>query len=95
MVNLLLVLSIILAAYGIGRYISFSFTEGKDERGKFILAKASHITLSFLFAIYAILLLLIVFSNISAQVLGLVLAVLMSLLFLINGLSIQYLRRIM
>lgn len=95
MINILLILSNILAAYGIGKYINFSFTEGKDERGKIILAKASHITLSFLFAIYAVLLFLIVFSTIPAHVLGLVLVVLMSLIILVNGLSIQYLRKIM
>lgn len=93
MIHILTVLSIILAGFGLGKYISFSSGEGKDERGVAILARASHITISFLFVVYAVLILVITFSNISADILGLVVIISLSLLMFINGVSILYLRK--
>lgn len=93
MANILIVISVIIASFGLGRYISFSRGEGTDERGKFILAKASHITISFLFLIFAVLILIVGFLNISAEILGVVIVISLSLLILINAISIMYLRK--
>jgi len=92
-INILIALSVIIASFGLGKYISFSLGEGKDERGNAILAKASHITISFLFVVYAALILVITFSNISADILGLIVIMALSLLIFINGVSILYLRK--
>ncbi|WP_130859265.1 hypothetical protein [Gracilibacillus phocaeensis] len=93
MINIMIVLSIVIASFGLGRYITFSSKEGKDERGESILAKSSHITVGLLFLIYAIFILIISFSNISAEVLGLMVVIGLSALILINGLAIMYFRK--
>lgn len=93
MIQIMFVLSIIVAAYGIGRYLSFSLAEGQDERGKTIIAKASHLTLSGLCIVYALLLVLITFSGLPADILGLVVTIMISFLFLLHGVSISYLRK--
>jgi len=93
MANILIIISMIIAGFGLGKYISFSKEEGTDERGKFILAKASHITMNSLFFIFAILVLVVGFLNVSAEILGVLIVVVLSLLILINAISIMYFRK--
>lgn len=93
MINILIALSTIVAAFGLGRYITFTSNEGKDERGRSILTKSSHITVSFLFIVYAIIILIVGFLNISANMLGLIIVMSLSMLILLNSLSIMYYRK--
>ncbi|MCX7545672.1 hypothetical protein [Marinicella gelatinilytica] len=93
MLNLFIVISVILSAWGAGKYIIFSKEEGVDERGKAILSQASHTTMSFLFLAYSILCLIVGFLDVSAEVLKVIIVVTFSLLILINAFSITYLKK--
>jgi uncharacterized membrane protein len=93
MISILTIVSLVIAAFGLGRYISFSSHEGKDERGQYILAKSSHVTISVFFLAYAIIILIINFLNISADALGLIVIAVLSGLIVINGGSIMYFRK--
>lgn len=93
MIQIFIVLSIIIAAAGLGLYIQFAAGEGADERGNAILAKASHVTVSFLFAMFSVLLLVVTFSNPSAELLTLMMVLTFSLLICINSASIMYFRQ--
>ena len=93
MLSIIIVISIILAAWGSGMYIRFARGEGVDERGQSILAKASHITMSYLFLTFSILILVVGFLDVSAEMLEAIIVVALSLLILINAISIMYLKK--
>jgi len=86
-------ISIILAAYGIGVYISFLASEGKDERGKAILAKAAQIAFVFIFLGFSFHLLFIEFFSPTVEQVRTTMIVWMSLVFVSNGISIIIQRR--
>lgn len=86
-------ISIIIAAYGIGVYISFSASEGKDERGKEILARGAQISFGFIFLGFSLHLLFIEFFNPTVEQLKTTMIIWMSLVFLSNGITIHIQRR--
>lgn len=86
-------ISIILAAYGIGVYINFTMSEGKDERGKAILAKAGQIAFVFIFLGFSFHLIFIEFFNPTAEQIKTTMTVWMCLVFVSNGISILLQRR--
>lgn len=93
MLNIIIVISTIIAVWGAGVYIGFARGEGVDERGKSILAKASHITMSFVFLTFSVLILVVGFLNLSAEILEVIIVIALSLLIFINAISIMYLRK--
>ncbi|GAA3728035.1 hypothetical protein GCM10022378_16080 [Salinicoccus jeotgali] len=93
MINILIVISMIIAGFGIGKYISFAKSEGTDERGQAVLAKASHVTMSFLFLTFALVVIIIVFLNASRELLGLIFIIALSLLIFINAVTISYISK--
>ncbi|AXF56075.1 hypothetical protein [Salicibibacter kimchii] len=86
-------ISIILAAYGIGVYITFTSSEGKDERGKTILAKAAQAAFVFIFLGFTFHLLFIEFFNPTVEQVRTTMTVWMSLVFVSNGISILIQRK--
>lgn len=93
MLRIITIISILMALLGIGVYIGFSKEEGVDERGKSILAKASHITMGFLFVTFSAIIFIVEFLNVSTEMLKAVMVIALSLLILINAISIMYLRK--
>ncbi|MFS8580019.1 MAG: hypothetical protein LOD88_08350 [Novibacillus thermophilus] len=77
----------------IGVYIGFSTTEGKDERGSAILAKAAQIAFVFIFLGFAFHLLYFEFSNPSVEHIRATMTVWMSLVFASYALGILIYRR--
>lgn len=91
--RIIIVISILIALISMGIYIGFSQEEGKDERGNLILSKASHITIGFLFLTYSAFVFIVEFLNISTVILKVVIVIALSLLILINAISIMYFRK--
>ncbi|WP_257350790.1 hypothetical protein [Pseudalkalibacillus decolorationis] len=82
------IISTILGVAGLGMYIGFVRSEGKDERGQAILAKASQIAFIFLFLGFAFQGLYIELANPTVEHVTAVIAAWMALVFGSNGISI-------
>lgn len=93
MLQIIIITAIIIALVGMDIYIGFTREEGKDERGKSILAKASHITMGFLYFVFSGLILVIQFLNVTQEVLEVIVIGVVSLLVVINSVAIMYYRK--
>lgn len=87
------IISTIIGVLGLGMYIGFVRTEGKDERGQAILAKASQIAFIFLFLGFAFQVLYIEFANPTVAQVRAVITVWMALVFISNGISILFYKK--
>ena len=84
---------IILAAYGIGVYISFTVSEGKDERGKAILAKAAQVAFVFICLGFSFHLIFIEFFSPTVEQVRTSITLWMCLVFVSNAISIMVQRK--
>ncbi|GAK12442.1 hypothetical protein [Geomicrobium sp. JCM 19039] len=89
MMYMMYIISIIIAAYGMGVYISFSVAEGKDERGRAILAKAGQHAFSLIYLGFALFLLYFEFMSPSAEEIRITALIWFSVVFIVKGISIQ------
>lgn len=79
---------ILICLIAIGVYIGFSISEGKDERGRTILAKSAQIAFVFIFLGFAFHLLIFEFANPTIEQIRATMTVWMSFVFASNGISI-------
>jgi len=86
-------ISIIIGVIGIGVYIGFTTSEGKDERGKAILAGAAQVAFVFVFLGFAFHLLFIEFAKPMVEQVRATMTAWMALVFISNGISILFFRR--
>jgi len=87
------VISIVLGVIGIGVYVGFTTSEGKDERGKTILAKAAQVAFIFIFLGFAFHLVFIEFANPTIEQVKASMSAWMAFVFASNGIGILIFRR--
>lgn len=83
----------ILGVLGIGVYLGFSTYEGKDERGKTILAKASQIAFVLIFLGFAFHMLFFEFAHPTVEQIRATMTVWIGSVFISHGISILIYRR--
>jgi len=85
--------SIVLGVIGIGVYVGFITSEGKDERGRAILARAAQIAFIFILLGFVFHLLFIEFIDPTIEQVRASISAWMGLVFISNGFSILLYRR--
>lgn len=86
------VISILFGVIGIGIYIGFTVSEGKDERGRAILAKAAQVAFVFILLGFTFHILFIEFAYPTIEQLRATITAWMGLVFGSNALSILFYR---
>lgn len=86
-------ISTLIGVIGIGVYIGFSTSEGKDERGRAILAKAAQVAFVFIFLGFAFHMLFLEFANPTVEQVRATLTVWMGFVFASHGISILFYKK--
>lgn len=88
MITIFVTLTTLIAVASIGIYLGFVKNEGKDERGKAILAKASEISYIFIYLGFAAQALFFLLANPTVNEVQLFITIWMASVFASNGIAI-------
>jgi len=86
-------ISIILGVIGLGAYVGFVISEGKDERGEAILAKSAQIAFVLMLLGFTFHIVYFQFANLMVEQIQATMTVWMSLVIVSNSLRIFYYRK--